>query len=61
MATKVEAGDVLLRLDATQIRASLAIVESKLHEALALQARLEAELNEASELVLAGGTRTVTR
>lgn len=48
---EVETGDVLLRLDATQIQASLAIVESKLHEALALQARLEAELNGASELV----------
>ena len=39
----VEAGEVLIRLDPTAIQASLAIVESKWHEALAMQSRLEAE------------------
>ena len=40
----VGAGDVLIRLDPTAIRSNLAIVESKWHEALAIQSRLEAEL-----------------
>lgn len=40
----VGAGDVLVKLDPTAIRASLAITESKWHEALAIQSRLEAEL-----------------
>jgi HlyD family secretion protein len=39
----VEAGDVLIRLDDTQLRAELAIVESQLWETLARIARLEAE------------------
>lgn len=43
---RVAAGDVVLRLDATQTRASLAIVVKQLHELLARQARLEAERDE---------------
>lgn len=39
----VEAGDVVIRLDDTQTRAELAIVESQLWETLARIARLEAE------------------
>ncbi|MBD8557010.1 HlyD family type I secretion periplasmic adaptor subunit [Rhizobium sp. CFBP 8762] len=39
----VKAGDVLMRLDATQTRASLAIVTKRLDELAARQARLEAE------------------
>ena len=39
----VEAGDVLIRLDETQTRSSLAIVTNGLDELLARQARLEAE------------------
>lgn len=46
----VEAGDVLVRLDDTQLRAELAIVESQLWETLARVARLEAE--QASEPAL---------
>lgn len=46
---RVDVGDVLIRLDATAIRANLAIVESKLHEVLARQARLDAELSDMSE------------
>lgn len=41
---RVEADDVLLRLDDTMLNARLAIIESKLHEAQARQARLDAEL-----------------
>lgn len=43
----VEAGDVLIRLDATSLRSELAIVENRLYEALARQARLEAERDDA--------------
>jgi HlyD family secretion protein len=39
----VEAGDVLVRLDATTTRANLAIVTKNLNELFARQARLEAE------------------
>jgi HlyD family secretion protein len=39
----VEAGDVLIRLDATQARASLAILTNSLNELLARRARLQAE------------------
>ncbi|ASM75199.1 MULTISPECIES: HlyD family type I secretion periplasmic adaptor subunit [Roseobacteraceae] len=40
---QVAAGDVLLRLDATQTRANLAVVRKRLNELEARQARLEAE------------------
>jgi HlyD family secretion protein len=40
---RVKAGDVLLRLDATQAQATAAMVEKDLDELLARQARLEAE------------------
>ncbi len=46
---RVEAGDVLIKLDPTAIQASLAIVESKWHEALVRKSRLEAELAGAEE------------
>lgn len=39
----VDAGDLLLRLDGTTIRANLAVVMSQLNEAVARQARLTAE------------------
>ncbi|MGX9431145.1 HlyD family type I secretion periplasmic adaptor subunit [Bradyrhizobium sp. LeoA1S1] len=39
----VKAGDVLIRLDATQVRANLAIVSKRLNELAAREARLEAE------------------
>ncbi len=44
---RVRKGDVLLRLDATRLKADLAIVENRLHEALARRARLRAERDEA--------------
>ncbi|MQT11844.1 HlyD family type I secretion periplasmic adaptor subunit [Rhizobiales bacterium Sp-1] len=43
----VEAGDVVVRLDATSLRSELAIVENRLYEALARRARLEAERDDA--------------
>lgn len=47
---RVAAGDVLVRLDGTQIRAELAIVESQLFEIMARRARLEAERDSAPGL-----------
>jgi HlyD family secretion protein len=48
---QVEAGDVLLRLDATQIRANLAIITKGLDELAARQAREEAEQSGLAEVV----------
>lgn len=47
---KVEAGDVLLRLDATQTRANLAIVTKRLDEMAARLARLEAERDDRDKI-----------
>jgi HlyD family secretion protein len=46
----VSAGDVVIRLDETVTQASLAIVEKALNEAMARQARLRAEQEDASEI-----------
>lgn len=46
----VEAGQVLMRLDDRQLAAELAIVESRLFDAMARAARLEAEQTDASAL-----------
>jgi HlyD family secretion protein len=46
----VEAGQVLLKLDDTALRASLAIVETQLSESLAIEARLSAEISGKSEI-----------
>lgn len=51
---KVEAGDVLLRLDATQTRANLAIVTRRLDEMAARLARLEAERDDRDEIAFPG-------
>jgi HlyD family secretion protein len=48
---RVEAGQVLIRLDDTLTRAELAIVEGQLFEALARIGRLEAEQENAAEIV----------
>ncbi len=40
---RVKAGDVLIRLDATQVQSNLAIVTKNLDELAARRARLEAE------------------
>lgn len=47
---RVAAGDVLMRLDATQTRANLAMVTKRLDELTARRARLEAERDEAPEI-----------
>ena len=48
--THVEAGQLLLRLDETETRAILAIIDATLDELIARQARLEAERDKASEI-----------
>ncbi len=47
----VEAGDVLLRLDPTLLRSELAIVESQLFELMARRGRLNAERDEAEDIL----------
>ena len=47
----VAAGDLLMRLDGTQVKAELAIVEGQLYEAMARKARLEAERDDLPEPV----------
>jgi HlyD family secretion protein len=47
---RVAAGDVVMRLDATQTRANLAIVTKRLDEFAARKARLEAERDEAGAI-----------
>lgn len=49
---RVRAGEVLVRLDATNARASLALIEIELMRFQARKARLEAERDSASELAL---------
>lgn len=48
--SKVRAGDVVMRLDATQTRAGLAIVTKRLDELQARQARLNAERDDLAEI-----------
>lgn len=60
---QVSVGDVLLRLDGSQLRSDLAIIENQLHEISARRARLEAERDAAealqfpSELLATAATR----
>ncbi|MCC1480362.1 HlyD family efflux transporter periplasmic adaptor subunit [Roseibaca sp. Y0-43] len=49
---RVDAGDVMLRLDGTRLRSELTVVESRLFELLARRARHEAERDSADTLVL---------
>ena len=49
-AQTVQAGDLLIRLDGTQLKASLAIVEGQLFDAMARKARLEAERDDLTNL-----------
>ncbi|MGL4397700.1 MAG: biotin/lipoyl-binding protein, partial [Hyphomicrobium sp.] len=51
----VEAGQVLLRLDATQTRAALGVVVSQIEQLQGRKARLEAERDQAAEVVLPHG------
>jgi len=48
--SRVEAGEVLLRLDETQTRATLALITTSLDELTARQARLEAERDGADQI-----------
>ncbi len=48
---QVEAGDVLIRLDDTDTKASLEIINTQLYELLALKARLEAERDLSTEIL----------
>ncbi|WAC29596.1 HlyD family type I secretion periplasmic adaptor subunit [Ancylobacter sp. SL191] len=61
---EVKAGDLLIRLDATRHAAERAIIENRLYEALARQARLKAERDDAPAMtrpamldVMVGGDR----
>ena len=47
---RVKAGDLLVRLDETQVRATLAVVQSQIVQLIARRARLEAERDDAKEL-----------
>lgn len=47
----VQAGDLLLRLDPTTLQSELAVVEGQLFEILARRARLEAERDDAADMV----------
>lgn len=51
----VEAGEVLMRLDSTALAAELEIVETRLDEAIAREARLDAERRGAAEITLLPG------
>ncbi len=55
----VEAGQVLLRLDPTQLRSQLAITENQLFELQARRGRLEAERDERDEIVFPDLVRDV--
>jgi HlyD family secretion protein len=50
-AQTVKSGDLLIRLDGTQVKAELAIVEGQLFDGMARKARLEAERDDLTELV----------
>jgi HlyD family secretion protein len=52
---RVDAGDVLLRLDDTQTRATLGIVQSQLDELIARKARLAAERDGATDIEFPSG------
>jgi membrane fusion protein, type I secretion system len=52
---RVEAGDILLRLDDTQTRATLGIVQSQLIELTARKARLAAERDQTDEIEFPAG------
>ncbi len=52
----VEAGDVLLRLDSTVLEANLDIYKTRLTDALALRARLEAERSGSKDMTFSSGS-----
>jgi HlyD family secretion protein len=62
-AQSVKAGDLLIRLDGTQVKAELAIVEGQLFDSMARKARLEAERDDLAsvtfpaDLTALGATR----
>lgn len=58
---RVEAGDILIRLDATTLRSELAVLESQLYEVMARRGRLEAEQAERERIVFAQDLLEVAR
>jgi len=52
---RVKAGDILLRLDDTQTRATLGIIDSQLVELIARKARLAAERDSAADIAFPAG------
>ena len=56
----VEAGDLLLQLDVTQLRTQLAIVESQLYELMARRGRLEAERDDQDTILFDDEVLTVS-
>ncbi|PWJ87662.1 HlyD family secretion protein [Mesorhizobium loti] len=54
---RVEAGDIVIRLDGTQARGNLAIINNQLDELAARRARLEAELAGQKEIVIPADLR----
>ena len=52
---RVTAGDILVRLDETQVRASLGVIQSQLVQAAGRRARLEAERDNADAITFAKG------
>lgn len=57
----VDAGDLLLQLDVTQLRSRLAIVESQLYEFMARRGRLEAERDDRVEITFEPELLTVSK
>jgi HlyD family secretion protein len=54
---RVKAGDIIVRLDATQTRANLGIITNQLDELAARQARLEAERDNVAEVAIPADLR----
>ena len=57
----VEAGELLLQLDVTQLRTRLAIVEGQLYELMARRGRLEAERDDRDEITFDPELLTISR
>jgi HlyD family secretion protein len=58
---RVKAGDILVRLDETQTRANLGIIESSIDELGARQARLEAERDSRATVTFSGDLKSRAR
>ncbi|MBC7738493.1 MAG: HlyD family type I secretion periplasmic adaptor subunit [Candidatus Saccharibacteria bacterium] len=60
-AQSVQAGDLLIRLDGSQLKAELAIVEGQLYDSMARRARLEAERDDAEEPIFPADLLTLAQ